>query len=307
MHEFHQNIKFKKHERIASSFLILFILGLYLFEYFYSPPIKALQANLKLEDLISEKTNMPVTESEIIVEELDKKKQLPTKEKDEKKFVPSRRPTGPFNPNQIDSTTFLSYGLNKWAVSNIMKYRRKGGHFKSCDDLQKIYGINQDTYEKLIPLCNIPTLVKEKREPHKSTKKQFKKPKPIRIEINTATAEELRSIKGIGPVLSERIIKYRDMLGGFCNLDQLKEVYGLESEIIDENASLFHFNDTTQKVSLNSDYKTLIRHPYLEKHHVKAILAYRHQHGAFKEKEDIKKILAVPPDLAERMLPYLEP
>ncbi|HCQ26002.1 MAG TPA: competence protein ComEA, partial [Bifidobacterium longum] len=41
------------------------------------------------------------------------------------------------------------------------------------------------------------------------------------INLNTATAEELQSIKGIGPVTAQRIIDHRTAIGGDTSVDQL--------------------------------------------------------------------------------------
>lgn len=47
------------------------------------------------------------------------------------------------------------------------------------------------------------------------------------LELNVATQEELMLIPGIGEVLSQRIISYREEMGGFDRLSQLMEVKGI--------------------------------------------------------------------------------
>ncbi len=47
------------------------------------------------------------------------------------------------------------------------------------------------------------------------------------IDINTAPAEVLEQIPGVGPVLAQRIIAFRDLNGGFQSVDQLTEVSGI--------------------------------------------------------------------------------
>lgn len=48
-----------------------------------------------------------------------------------------------------------------------------------------------------------------------------------KINLNTATAEELMTIKGIGETYARRIIEFRDAIGGFTYMEQLKEVEGV--------------------------------------------------------------------------------
>ena len=48
-----------------------------------------------------------------------------------------------------------------------------------------------------------------------------------RVDINTATAEDLVNIPGIGPGLAKRILEYRATHGGFHSLQQLKEIPGI--------------------------------------------------------------------------------
>lgn len=101
------------------------------------------------------------------------------------------------------------------------------------------------------------------------------------LELNRCDSAALDRLPGIGPVLSARIIKYRNLLGGYAEKSQLLEVYGLPPETF-ENISSRLTVDTTllAKVHINSsDYRTLIRHPYLSRDDVSAILRYRESIG----------------------------
>jgi competence protein ComEA len=53
------------------------------------------------------------------------------------------------------------------------------------------------------------------------------------LNINTATAEQLAALPGIGPKLAERIIAYRTQKGGFVSVDDLDAVSGIGAHLID--------------------------------------------------------------------------
>ena len=105
--------------------------------------------------------------------------------------------------------------------------------------------------------------------------------KPKILEINSADSLALLDLPGIGPSFSKRIIKYRQMLGGFVSTGQLAEVYGMDSARL---AGFIHLVrvDTTgiRKLDLNkATFKELLAHPYLEYEQVKAIVRFRDKKG----------------------------
>jgi competence protein ComEA len=52
-------------------------------------------------------------------------------------------------------------------------------------------------------------------------------PPGAKINLSSATAEQLDEVDGIGPTLADRIVEYRDAHGGFRSLDELAEVDGI--------------------------------------------------------------------------------
>lgn len=60
------------------------------------------------------------------------------------------------------------------------------------------------------------------------------------LNLNTATAEELKAVPRVGDVLSQRIVQYRDVLGGYTDLRQLMEIKGIgESTYAEISAYLY--------------------------------------------------------------------
>lgn len=57
---------------------------------------------------------------------------------------------------------------------------------------------------------------------------------PEKIPINTATAEELQTLRGIGPVLAQRIVEYRTAHGPFTRAEELLQVEGIGEKTVQE-------------------------------------------------------------------------
>lgn len=147
----------------------------------------------------------------------------------------------------------------------------------------------------------------------KETKKWKPKPKPMVekeieiVDINAANEEDLMQIRGIGPSYSRRIIKFRDLLGGFTSMDQLQEVYGLPSETVDELSSHLTIATPPMKIKINSDSaKVLARHPYITFDLAWVIINYRKQNGDIGSSEDLKKIKALDEKTFLQLRPYID-
>jgi DNA uptake protein ComE-like DNA-binding protein len=164
--------------------------------------------------------------------------------------------------------------------------------------------IDSPESEKLIGQVVLSRPVNSVRVPRPQAKA---KPMP-HININTCDTSALISLPGIGPVLSVRIIKYRNMLGGFARVEQLMEVYGLTGEtyqLIRER--VFADSSEVRKIRINSgDYKSLCRIPYIEKYEVSAILKYRELAGRIGSMEDLKENKILSPEKAKKIGPYID-
>lgn len=57
---------------------------------------------------------------------------------------------------------------------------------------------------------------------------------PERVNINTATAEELQTLSGIGPVIAQRILDYRTENGAFQSVGELTKVSGIGEKLLEK-------------------------------------------------------------------------
>jgi competence ComEA-like helix-hairpin-helix protein len=200
-----------------------------------------------------------------------------------------------FNPNKLPDTLWLKLGLSKKQVHSIKNYESKGGHFYSKADVKKMYAISTAEYARLEPYVNIPEEV-------------FKgKSADIVVEINTADSAKLTQIKGIGASFAERIIKYRNDLGGFVKKEQLMEIYGIDTakyHAIAKNISV----DTRHihKLAINKvTIEDLRPFPYLNFKQMNAILQYRKQHGDYQSVDDLRNVAILNEEILRKIAPYL--
>jgi len=202
-----------------------------------------------------------------------------------------------FDPNFITYEELMDLGLSNRVARTLVKYRNSGGRFHSKPDLMKVYGLEEADYDRLKPYITIKSV------PVPDVNKQV----PLAIELNSADSLQLQGIYGIGPVFANRIIRYRDLLGGFYTHQQLNEVYGLQEEQYEE--ILKHvFIDTSflQRMNLNSvERDTLLKHPYLNVYQADAIIAYREYKGEWKDIYEIKRNQLLPDSVFDRISPYL--
>jgi DNA uptake protein ComE-like DNA-binding protein len=153
--------------------------------------------------------------------------------------------------------------------------------------LHKIYGIDSLFYS------NVIKYIKFEKEPNVIV--QQSKPEVLSIEINGADSTKLVRLKGIGSVYAMRIIKYRNLLGGFYSKEQLLEVYNFPEETFYEIGPHIYIDTTLiKKIRINfAEYTDLLRHPYLNKTQTESILNYRNKNGIFNDITQIQSIESI--------------
>lgn len=190
----------------------------------------------------------------IIVEE---KKETSDKEKSREVFK--------FNPQKISKDSILLLGFQDDVAQRWVKFRNAGKNIDEISDLRKIYGINQELLSSLEKFINFSTNETENAEA-----------KIQAIELNSINIEELEKVKQIPAWLADRIISYRDLLGGFYDKKQLAEVYGMKENVYSFLLNNSDLNkDSIKTINLNNTkFKELLKHPYLEIKDVKKITQF---------------------------------
>ena len=214
-----------------------------------------------------------------------------------------------FDPNRASVAAMKDGGLPKYLAERIVKYREKGGIFREVTDLKKMYGMTDSIYSGVQNFVTIS----QAEEKQKSAYRDEAKTADIReavvdvsIDLNSATKEKFQHIRGIGSVLSERITKYRDLLGGFYSTDQLKEVYGLKEDVIERIIQQAVFDREVSQRTINTDsIKLLTAHPYINYNLARAIINYRQVHGPYTSIDQLLEIKVMNDSLYQKLSPYL--
>jgi len=219
-----------------------------------------------------------------------------------------------FDPNIISVEKWEKLGLREKTIQTIKKYINKGGHFYKPEDLQKIYGLRKDMYERLLPYIRIEPET-EKLKLENLVTKYPDSTKAVKnysfhytvFDINFADTTAFISLPGIGSKLAARIVNFRDKLGGFYSVDQVGEIYGLPDSTFQKIKQYLKLdNSLVKKININTaTIDEMKLHPYIKYNLAKPIVAYRNEHGLFSKVEDIKKIMTVTDEIYKKRAPYL--
>lgn len=228
-----------------------------------------------------------------------------------------------FDPNTADSSTLVHLGLKKWQASNMLKYRAKGGRYRQAEDMKKLYGMTDSMYQALLPYIQIDTMaVKQYRDSVRKSRidttqsdsvPRYISPKRDTVlNLRTADTTELKLIRGIGSYRAKQIVRYRQQLGGFTHVEQLREIKALQPLLIDTlsaDSLLAHFwldSIIVEPLSVNSiGVERLQRHPYLSFEQAKAIYELRRRKVRLSSIEALEQLDCFTPEELLRVAPYL--
>ena len=119
-------------------------------------------------------------------------------------------------------------GVGPAVAGRIIQMRQDRGPFAGPGDLLSVPGVGPATLARITPYLEWstqPQLRGSARPPRPDTDPAARK--PVRIDLNRASREELERLPGIGPVMAQRILTLRENAGRFRELEELRSVQGI--------------------------------------------------------------------------------
>ena len=308
---------FTKQERQGILILLALIAGICIGKFFFSKKESVSSENNLVQEQVSERPKE---------EKYDQEESFNYRSNNKMTVI-----LKPFDPNSADYSTLVSLGLKPYIAQNIIKYRNKGGKFGNPDDLAKIYGLSNDDFKRLKPYIQIKIekqitqtqqiIIKDStnkilpspKENIPATPKQEKITQEkitlgVVMDINLADTSDLKKIPYIGSVFAQRIVKYRQLLGGFYAVEQVKEVYGMDNELFLKIAPYLTLSENTdlQTIAVNqSSLDKLKSHPYINFYQAKIIIELRKKKGKIRDISELSLLEEFSENDLKRLMHYL--
>ena len=219
----------------------------------------------------------------------------------------------PFDPNTADARQLSRLGLKDWQVRNLLKYREAGGVFRKPSDFARLYGLTQMDYDRLRPYIRIGDEVRQARVEKESFYEEYQRDTvryPLKmvpgetVRLNTADTSALKHVPGIGSGYARRIVRYRQRLGGFSSVEQLREIEGFPESAL----SYFELGEVSlKKLDINRlTLQQLKAHPYIGFYRAKAIMDYRRLHGPLQSLRQLRLLKEFSEQDIQRLEPYIQ-
>lgn len=213
-----------------------------------------------------------------------------------------------FNPNYMNDYRGYVLGLSMDELDRLFAFRKQGKYVNSAADFQEVTQISDSLLETISPYFKFPEWRQRETvrpsEPFAQKEKKGVAPK----DLNLAAKEELMRVNGIGEKLSDRIINFRERLGGFLVNEQLYDVYGLDPEVVKRALVNFQVLDppTVTKVNINTaSAEELSALLYINRDLAREIVSYREGNGAFSTLDELRNVKTFPKERIDRIKLYL--
>jgi len=198
-----------------------------------------------------------------------------------------------FDPNKASMEDLLNMGLSFRQAKGVEVYRRKYREFSQAKDIFKVYAIDSALAVKLYPYIHI------------DLDSAFADDL-IPIDLNSADSSSLCRVPGIGPYQAQKIIRWRQRLGGFHSASQLIEFGILDSLALVEITPHVHWGlNELKRININyTGLEELRAHPYISYSLARNIIDFRERVRLFKKVEELMNIELVDAVLFSKLAPY---
>ncbi len=162
-----------------------------------------------------------------------------------------------FDPNHYKKSDWERIGFSEKQSQVILNFKKQINGFKSKEDIKNCYVINARKYKEMEPFLQFDSVIIEE---------VLNSEKPIHtVELNGADKSTLETVNGIGSFYANKIIEFRNQLGGYYKIDQIKEVYGMTDENFKRIENQIKVDSSLiKKINVStSDFNQLKNHPYL--------------------------------------------
>ncbi len=265
--------------------------------------IAILQCIYYAVDFSSDKLIVPKAEMELVQLELDSLASLKIENQRPKIF--------PFNPNFITDYKGYTLGMSTAEIDRLHQFRKRDKWVNSAREFQSVTKISDSLLETISPYFKFPDWVNKQSATSRKSKSVFPNaPKTFdqKIDLNVATAIQLQMVNGIGEKLSARIVNYRQRIGGFHSDIEIKEVYGLSTEVISRILNQFTVKTPRHIIKININTATiddLVKVKYIDYEIAAHIIEQRTLREGFQKIEDLTKVKGIPLNKIEIIELYL--
>lgn len=247
----------------------------------------------------TEKTELNTPEIVKFEKEIDSLKKIASENKKSKIY--------PFNPSFITDFKGYQLGMTTEEIDKLLAHRSQGKYINSTAEFQKITGVSDSLLNVISPYFKFPDWVNKKPNVTLSAVETSNKNPPLK-DLNYATANDLKTINGVGDKLAKRIVKYRTKLGGFLIKEQLYEVYYLDKSVANKILERFSIlqKPSIKKININNaTFKEVLAIPYINYELTKKIFNYRNKVTKIQSLTELKKIDGFPIEKFDRIALYL--
>lgn len=278
MRKFKSYVTFSKEQR-HGIFLLLILIVILQLVYFFVP---------------FSKSNIEVNKAELskFISEIDSLKKLELLKRSPKLY--------PFNPNYITDFKGAMLGMSNEEIDRLLAFRKQDKWIYSAEQFQDVTKVSDTLLKALSPYFKFPEWVTQSKIKNDKATHQNSRLKTYtqKKDLNTVTAFDLEEIKGVGYVLSNRIIKFRNTFKGGFNADiELTEVYGLTPEVILNITDQFTVKTPRliKKKNLNTTTKDeLVTIPHIDYDLAHNIIEQRQLRGGYKTINELVKVKGFP-------------